>query len=97
MRLGDPLTRERPADEREGHVEQHAREQHRHDQEESWMPSNRLAATPQHRQHEAAELAADVAHEDTGARIVERQEPPPARPRAERREIDEPAAMLLAR
>ena len=83
------------AHQREGDVEQHAAEQHRHQQERHLHPVEPPRRHAQHGQHEAAELAADIAHEDARAGKIERQEADQSGGQQQRGEIDEPAALPL--
>ena len=93
VRFGQTLAGKCSADQGEGYVEQHARKQHRHDQEGQL---DVVQPTCHHRQDgedEAAELAADIAHEDARTGEIERQETGQARGQQQRREIGKPAAV----
>ena len=97
VRLRQALARDQAAHEREGDVVEDA-EQHQRHGEEARIGHRERA------QHEAAELAADVGHEDARAGVVERQEAgePAGQQRAARRgqsgrESDKPDAGQQAR
>ena len=93
VRLGQAFTSQRPTDQGERDIEQHAGQQHRHDQEGQFHVVEPARHHRQDGENEPAELTAHVAHEDACAREIEGQEAGQARDQQQRGEIGEPAAV----
>ena len=93
MRAAHPLTGQGPAQQGEAGIKQQTQQQERHDQKTDLRRVKPRRRHRQHRHHEAGELAADIAHENTRRRQVEGQKAEETGGQKQRCGIDEPGAL----